>query len=98
MQQREPALYGKRLRQQSAARIEAAVLRILAVSSGSCGAAYRPVVSPTVRCPWVALVAEWIHFTLLGRILPTLRLKVYTFGGLMNSATKISNSIPWGSF
>ena len=34
------------------------------------------------------LVAEWIHFTLSGIILPTLKLKVYTFGGLMNSATK----------
>ena len=30
----------------------------------------------------VALVAEWIHFTLLGIILPTIKLKVYTFGGL----------------
>ena len=29
------------------------------------------------------LVAEWIHFTLLGIILPTLKL------GLMNSATKV---------
>ena len=28
------------------------------------------------------LVAEWIHFTLFGIILPTLNLKVYTFGGL----------------
>ena len=28
------------------------------------------------------LVAEWIHFTLFGIILPTLKLKVYTFGGL----------------
>ena len=26
------------------------------------------------------LAAEWIHFTLLGIILPTIRLKVYTFG------------------
>ena len=34
------------------------------------------------------LVAEWIHFTLLGIILPTIKLKVYTLGGLMNSATK----------
>ena len=33
------------------------------------------------------LVAEWIHFTLFGIILPTIKLKVYTFG-LMNSATK----------
>ena len=34
------------------------------------------------------LVAEWIHFTLFGIVLPTLKPKVYTFGGLMNSATK----------
>ena len=39
--------------------------------------------------PWVPLhkviknlVAEWIHFTLFGIILPTIELKVYTFGGL----------------
>ena len=37
----------------------------------------------------VNLVAEWIHFRLLGIILPTIKLKVYTFGGLMNSATKL---------
>ena len=34
------------------------------------------------------LVAEWIHFTLFGIILPTVTLQVYTFGGLMNSAAK----------
>ena len=28
------------------------------------------------------LVAEWIHFALLGIILPTIKLKVYTLGGL----------------
>ena len=28
------------------------------------------------------LVAEWIHFTLFGMISPTIKLKVYTFGGL----------------
>ena len=28
------------------------------------------------------LVAEWIHFTLFGIMLPTIKLKVYTFGGL----------------
>ena len=33
------------------------------------------------------LVAEWIHFTLFGIILPTIKLKVYTFWWLMNSAT-----------
>ena len=27
------------------------------------------------------LVAEWIHFTLFGVILPTIKLKVYTFWG-----------------
>ena len=27
----------------------------------------------------LSLVAEWIHFTLLGVILPTIELKVYTF-------------------
>ena len=30
----------------------------------------------------VYLVAEWIHFTLFGIILPTIKLKVYTFWGL----------------
>ena len=30
----------------------------------------------------ISLVAEWIHFTLLGIILPTIKLKVYTFLGL----------------
>ena len=28
------------------------------------------------------LVAEWTHFTLFGIISPTIKLKVYTFGGL----------------
>ena len=28
------------------------------------------------------LVAEWTHFTLLGIVLPTIKLKVYSFGGL----------------
>ena len=28
------------------------------------------------------LVAEWIHFTLFAIILPTIKLEVYTFGGL----------------
>ena len=28
------------------------------------------------------LVPEWIHFTLFGIKLPTITLKVYTFGGL----------------
>ena len=32
--------------------------------------------------PCQVLVAEWIHFTLVGKILPTIKLKVYTFGGL----------------
>ena len=36
------------------------------------------------------LVAEWIHFTLFWIVLPTIKLKVYTFLGLMNSATKIT--------
>ena len=27
----------------------------------------------------IGLVAEWIHFTLLGIILPTIKLKEYTF-------------------
>ena len=27
----------------------------------------------------IILVAEWIHFTLFGLILPTIKLKVYTF-------------------
>ena len=34
------------------------------------------------------LVVEWIHFTLFGIILPTIKLKVCTAGALMNSATK----------
>ena len=38
--------------------------------------------------PFRRLVAEWIHFTLFGKILPTIKLKVYTFLGLMNSATR----------
>ena len=29
-----------------------------------------------------SLVAEWIHFTLFGTILPTIKRKVYTFWGL----------------
>ena len=36
------------------------------------------------------LVAEWIHFTLFGIILPTIKLKVCTFWGLTNSATKMT--------
>ena len=38
--------------------------------------------------PTEFLVAEWIHFTLFGMVSPTINPKVYTFGGLMNSATK----------
>ena len=38
----------------------------------------------------VTLVAEWIHLTLLGVILPAIQLKVNTVGGLMNSATKVT--------
>ena len=34
-------------------------------------------------------VEGWIHFTLFGIILPTIKLKVYTFWGLMNSAIKV---------
>ena len=37
----------------------------------------------------VILVAEWIHFTLFGIILPTIKGKCVHFGGLMNSATKL---------
>ena len=33
-------------------------------------------------CRILYLVAEWIHFTLFGIVLPTIKLKVYTFGGL----------------
>ena len=29
----------------------------------------------------LTLVAEWIHFTLFGIILHTIKLKLYTFGG-----------------
>ena len=38
----------------------------------------------------VSIVAEWIHFTLFGIIVPTIKLKMYPFWGLMNSATKVS--------
>ena len=46
----------------------------MAVRSGfvSCGAVF----------PHVNLVAECIHFTFFGIMLPTIKLKVYTFGGL----------------
>ena len=37
---------------------------------------------PLTSSDFVRLVAEWIHFTLLGIILPTIKPKVYTFGGL----------------
>ena len=30
----------------------------------------------------ISSVAEWIHFTLFGIVLPTLKIKVYTFGAL----------------
>ena len=30
----------------------------------------------------LGIVAEWIHFTLFGIILPTIKVKVYTFWGL----------------
>ena len=30
--------------------------------------------------PKRTVVAEWIHFTLFGIMLPTIKLKVYTFG------------------
>ena len=41
------------------------------------------------------LIAEWIHFTLFGIIVlvPTIKLKVYTFGGLMNSATEVNMAL-----
>ena len=39
--------------------------------------------SCSCECPRrKSLVAEWIHFTLFGIILPTIKRKVYTFGGL----------------
>ena len=31
---------------------------------------------------FIYLIAEWIHFTLFGIILPTIKPKVYTFWGL----------------
>ena len=40
------------------------------------------------------LVAEWIHYTFFGIELPTIKLKVYTFWGLLNSATKLNPIIP----
>ena len=36
----------------------------------------------------ILLVAEWAHFTLFGILYSPVELKVYTFLGLMNSATK----------
>ena len=33
-------------------------------------------------CTVIVSVAEWIHFTLFGIILHTIKLKVYTLGGL----------------
>ena len=39
-------------------------------------------IAPKSLFYFLSLVAEWIHFTLLGRILPTMKLKVYTFWGL----------------
>ena len=41
----------------------------------------------------VHIVAEWIHCTLFGIILPTIISKVYTFWGLMNSATKCTRDL-----
>ena len=38
-------------------------------------------------------VAEWTHFTRFGIILPTIKGKVYTFLGLMNSATKLERDL-----
>ena len=35
----------------------------------------------TLTAVMSSLVAEWIHFTLFGIILPTIKLKVYTFWG-----------------
>ena len=43
------------------------------LNKGFCKGLYTAVIS---------LVAEWIHFTLLGRILPTIKPKVCTFWGL----------------
>ena len=39
------------------------------------------------------LVAEWIHFTLFVIVLPTIKLKVCTFWGLMNPATKLNPGV-----
>ena len=36
-----------------------------------------------------------IHFTLFGIILPAIKLKVHTFGGLKNSATKSTSLELW---
>ena len=54
--------------------------------------------APLVMWLLDGFVAEWIHFTLLGIILPTIKLKVYTFLGLMNSATKTGKSSPKRNF
>ena len=43
----------------------------------------RAILDPTLPAnSKLSLVAEWIHFTLFGIILPTIEVKVYTFGGL----------------
>ena len=41
-------------------------------------------------------VAEWMHFTLFEMILPTTKLKVCTFLGLMISAIQAGNLYPFG--
>ena len=52
------------------------------------------LIRPTIWCglgfglAFRILVAGWMHFTLFGIIFPTIKLKVYTCWGLMNSATK----------
>ena len=45
----------------------------------------------------VPLVAEWIHFTLFGIMIPTIKAESVHFWGLMNSATKFLKGIYNGS-
>ena len=45
-----------------------------------------------------SFVAAWIHFTLFGKILPTIKTERVPFLGLMNSATKTANPRNFGTW
>ena len=48
----------------------------------SAGPLHPPHTTVKVLVQGLGLVAEWIHFTLFWIMLPTIKLKVYTFWGL----------------